>query len=148
MIIGIDPDMRKSGVCILDSMGQITLIESMDINELIRVIDYNKDAVFAIEDVTKIKGMYAKHKRANTAVGLKIAQSVGMVKASATIIQDLIVVRTGKRPILAPVGLGKQVKNDAVLFKELTGYNKPTNEDKRDAWAIANWVFKHKERLV
>jgi len=146
-IIAIDPDMRKSGVCILDELGQIEFLESCNINELIRVIKHNKDALFAIEDVSKIGAIYQKNRHANNAVGLKIAQSVGMCKASATIIEDIIQGITGKRPILAPVGLGKQVKKDSYLFKQITGYLKPTNEDKRDAWAIAQWVFKHKERL-
>lgn len=148
VVIGIDPDMRKSGVCMLDSMGQIMLLESMNINEIIKLIEWNKTALYAIEDVNKISGMYSRNKRQNNAIGLKIAQSVGMCKASATIIEDIISHMTGVRPILAPTGLGKQLKNDAVLFKEVTGYKKPTNEDKRDAWTIANWVFKNKERLT
>ena len=76
------------------------------------------------------------------------AQSVGMVKASATLITEIITEMTGRAPILAPCGLGKQVKQNADLFKALTGYQKQTNEDKRDAWAIAYWVFKNSSRLV
>ena len=148
MIIGIDPDLKKSGVCMLDSMGQIMILESMNINELIKFIEWNKDALYAIEDVNKIKAIYQRNIRAKNALGLKIAQSVGMCKASATIIGEIIHGMTGRHAILAPVGLGKQVKNDAVLFKEITGYKKTTNEDKRDAWAIAMWAFKNKERLT
>jgi hypothetical protein len=71
-----------------------------------------------------------------------------MVKGAATLIEDLITGITGNSPILAPVGLGKQFKNDAKLFKELTGYQGSTNEDKRDAYAIARWVWVNRERLV
>ena len=153
MIIAIDPDMRKSGVCMLDAMGQIELIESMNINELIKLVQENKTALYAIEDVNKNAATYPRHlpgknrmQREN--IMKSIAQKVGMCKGSATIIEDIIAHITGRRPILAPVGLGKQVKNNAVLFKEITGYKKQTNEDKRDAWAIAQWVFKNKERLT
>jgi Holliday junction resolvasome RuvABC endonuclease subunit len=148
MIIAIDPDLKKSGVCILDAMGQIFILESMPICVLVKLITSNKDATFALEDVNKVKTIYARNRRDNAAVGLKIAQSVGMVKGAATLIEDLILGITKKRPILAPVGLGKQVKNDAVLFKQITGYKGTTNEDKRDAWAIAMWVFKNQERLI
>lgn len=145
LIVGIDPDMKKSGVCSLDLTGRIMTLDSLTIFELMEFIEWNKDAVYAIEDVTKNKAIYGRGMKdyAKTAK----AQSVGMVKASATLITEIITEMTGRAPILAPCGLGKQVKQNADLFKEITGYQRQTNEDKRDAWAIANWVFKHKERL-
>jgi len=146
MIVGIDPDMRKSGVCMLDSTGRIMTLDSLTIVDLMAFIEWNKDAVYAIEDVTKNKAIYGRCMKdyAKTAK----AQSVGMVKAAATLITEIVEEMTERKIILAPVGLGKQVKNNAELFKEITGYKKQTNEDKRDAWAIAYWVFKNSERLV
>jgi Holliday junction resolvasome RuvABC endonuclease subunit len=148
MIIAIDPDLKKSGVCILDNDGEIMILESMKICYLLNLIKVFDDATYALEDVNKVKTIYARNRRDNVAVGLKIAQSVGMVKGAATLIEDLITGITGNSPILAPVGLGKQFKNDAKLFKELTGYQGSTNEDKRDAYAIARWVWVNRERLV
>jgi Holliday junction resolvasome RuvABC endonuclease subunit len=148
MIIAIDPDLKKSGVCILNDDGEINFLLSMSICELLRIITVYEDAIFALEDVNKVKTIYARNRRDNASVGLKIAQSVGMVKGAATLIEDLITGITGNSPILAPVGLGKQFKNDAKLFKELTGYQGSTNEDKRDAYAIARWVWVNRERLV
>ena len=149
MIIAIDPDMRKSGVCTLNALGQICALDSLTIVELMQLVaDMPKDTVYAIEDVNKVKAIYQRNIRAKNAVGLKIAQSVGMVKATATLIIEIIEDMTGRPVILAPVGLGKQFKNDAVLFRQVTGYQRQTNEDKRDAYAIANWVFKNQERLV
>jgi Holliday junction resolvasome RuvABC endonuclease subunit len=148
MIIAIDPDLKKSGVCVLGNSGEIGNLGSMSICDLLDLINVFKDATYALEDVNKVKTIYARNRRDNTAVGLKIAQSVGMVKGAATLIEDLITGITGNSPILAPVGLGKQFKNDAKLFKELTGYQGSTNEDKRDAYAIARWVWVNRERLV
>jgi Holliday junction resolvasome RuvABC endonuclease subunit len=148
MIIAIDPDLKKSGVCILNDDGEIATLESMSICDLLDLINVFDNAIFALEDVNKVKTIYARNRRDNAAVGLKIAQSVGMVKGAATLIEDLITGITGNSPILAPVGLGKQFKNDAKLFKELTGYQGSTNEDKRDAYAIARWVWVNRERLV
>tara|TARA_R110000850_G_scaffold105926_13_gene217140 strand:- start:2022 stop:2471 length:450 start_codon:yes stop_codon:yes gene_type:complete len=148
VIIAIDPDLKKSGVCVLNNGGEIVVLESMTIYYLLSLINKNQEAIFALEDVNKVKTIYARNRRDNAAVGLKIAQSVGMVKGAATLIEDLITGITGNSPILAPVGLGKQFKNDAKLFKELTGYKGTTNEDKRDAYAIARWVWVNRERLV
>jgi Holliday junction resolvasome RuvABC endonuclease subunit len=148
MIIAIDPDLKKSGVCILDNNGEIVGLHSMSICNLLELINVHTNATYALEDVNKVKTIYARNRRDNAAVGLKIAQSVGMVKGAAALIEDLITGITGNSPILAPVGLGKQFKNDAKLFKELTGYQGTTNEDKRDAYAIARWVWVNRERLI
>ena len=150
MIIAIDPDLRKSGVCVMSDEGQIIQLESLSIVDLLELIDTlpKHNTIYAIEDVNKVKAIYQRNQRENVNVGLKIAQSVGMVKAAATLIAELIEAKTGKPIILAPTGLGKQFKNDSALFKEITGYSRQTNEDKRDAYAIAHWVFKNRERLV
>ena len=149
MIIAIDPDLRKSGVCAMNDCGVLFTLQSLTIAELLELVkELPPSTLYAIEDVNKIKAIYQRNQRENVNVGLKIAQSVGMVKATATLIAELIEYETGRKVILAPTGLGKQFKNDAKLFKELTGYQGTTNEDKRDAYAIANWVFKNRERLA
>lgn len=139
MIIAIDPDMKKPGVCVLNTEGKITELCSMTIPDLIHHIEAFKDSDYVIEDVNQVKTIYASNRRANKHVGLQIAQNVGMVKAAGTIICDLISDITGKPPRLAPVGLGKQVKRNAALFKQLTGWQGKTNEDMRDAYAVAIW---------
>lgn len=139
MIIAIDPDMKKPGVCNLDDNGEIVELCSMTIPDLIRHINAFSGSEFVVEDVNQVKTIYASNRRANKYVGLQIAQNVGMVKAAGTIICDLITDITGKPPKLAPVGLGKQVKKNAKLFKELTGWQGKTNEDMRDAYAVAIW---------
>lgn len=139
IIIGIDPDLRKSGVCVLDSTGEIMILESQNINELIQLIDWNLDAVYAVEDVNKNKATFSRGRQSQAQIS-KIAQNVGMVKGAATLIVDIIEHKTGKKVLLAPLGLGKQVKNNAAMFRCLSGYQGQTNEDKRDAWAIAKWA--------
>lgn len=141
MIIAIDPDMKKPGVCFLNN-DEIHDLCSMTFYDLVKMIERFKDADYVLEDVNKIGAIYQHNRRANKAVAARIAQNVGMVKASATIIHDLIEAYTGRPPALAPVGLGKQVKNNAKLFKQLTGWQRRTNEDTRDAAAIAIWYSK------
>lgn len=148
MIVGIDPDLKKSGVCTMNMLGEICALDSLDIVDLVNLVkDSPIDTIYAIEDVNKIKGMYSRNIKGGQAAQLKVAQDVGMVKATAQIITQLIQAHTHKPIILTPVGLGKQLKNNADLFRQVTGYQRPTNEDKRDAWAIANWTFKNLERL-
>ena len=144
MITAIDPDLRKSGVCTIDDEGNILLLKSMSAIELIEYVKANPDHVYGIEDVNKIGAMYATHKHRNPRIAANIAQKVGMVKGVATLIAQLIDACTGREPIMCPVGLGKQIKNNAALFKKLTGYQGSTNEDTRDAYAIATWILSEK----
>jgi len=138
MITAIDPDLRKSGVCTLNSGGGIIFLRSLSIIDLIEYADENQTDTFVIEDVNKIKAMYNRGaKTSNTT----IAQNVGMCKGAGTIITDIVTHYAINPPILAPVGLGKTVKNNTKLFKELSGWTKSSNEDMRDAWAIARWYF-------
>lgn len=140
-IIGIDPDMRKCGVCAFHG-GEIELLVSEDVSQILHSIpDCVKGGeIFALENVNAIKTIYAKNRKGGQAVQSRIAQNVGMVKASATIIQDYIE-HHGGNVILVPPGIGKQTKNNAKLFAELTGYTGRTNEDTRDAYWIAKYAY-------
>ncbi len=140
-VIGIDPDMRKCGVCAYHG-GNIELLMSEDVSQLIDSIPSCIDGgeIFAIEDVNAVKTIYAKNRRSNVAVQTRIAQNVGMVKAAGTILIDYIEHHGGKA-ILVPPGIGKQTKKDAKLFAELTGYTGRTNEDTRDAYWIAKYAY-------
>lgn len=141
IIIGIDPDLHKSGWCVLND-GKIFELESLDFFEILTRLEYYKklypNATYAIEDVNKNKAVY--NRKTSKQAMLKIAQNVGQVKAACTLLAKAIEKYTGIPPVLVPPGIGKQVKNNAKLFNELTGYTKQTNEDKRDAWAIAKYV--------
>jgi len=138
MITAIDPDLRKSGVCTLDENGEILRLKSMCIIELTEYIQWQGCDTFVIEDINKIKAMYNRGAKTNNTT---IAQKVGMCKGAGTIITDIVTHYAERPPILAPVGLGKTVKNNTKLFKELSGWTKSSNEDMRDAYCIARWYF-------
>lgn len=140
-VLGIDPDMRKCGVCALNDDG-INLLISDATAALMDSIRYAvaEDTWFAVEDVNAVKTIYAKNRRGNVAVQTRIAQNVGMVKAAGTILVDYIEHHGGK-VILVPPGIGKQTKRNAKLFAELTGYKGSTNEDTRDAYWIAKYAY-------
>ncbi len=139
-IIGIDPDMRKPGVCILHDGVIFDLVSMTTAYLLASIPGYIANGyVFAVENVNEVKGIYTRNQKGGAAVQSKIAQNVGMVKAAGTILIDYIEYSCGK-VILVPVGVGKQVKSNPKLFGKLTGHKKTTNEDMRDAWAIAKWA--------
>lgn len=138
-VIGIDPDMRKPGICFVDDDGfDFAKWDTCClIDEIPNFVDGH---VFAIEDVNQIKTIYNKNRRSNQAVQSRIAQNVGMVKAAGAIICDYIA-HHGGEIILVPPGIGRQTKSNAKLFAELTGYTGKTNEDTRDAYWIAHYAY-------
>lgn len=145
-VIGIDPDLKKSGICMLDKKGDIFLLLEWSIAELTMFLADNKKLNYVIEDVLKNKATY--NRGVNAKANTRISQNVGMVKGAASLIIELIEHHTGKPPMLAPAGVGKQLKNNANLFKNVTGYQGRTNEDKRDAYAVAMWGFDKVKRAA
>lgn len=141
-IVGIDPDMKKSGVSTVGFDGDIIDLKSMSITELTKFVNDNKSCFFAIEDVNKHGTIYQHNRKGGRGVQSRIAQNVGMVKAAGNMITEIIEDATGRPPIMAPLGIGKQVKRKAKLFNELTGWQGKSNEDTRDAACIGRWVAK------
>lgn len=139
-IIAIDPDMRESGVAVINRDGEVLDLKKMSVSVLTKFISMNKDSVFAIEDVNKHGSIYQSNRKGCRAVQARIAQNVGMVKAAGSMIAEIIEDAAGGPPILAPLGIGKQVKRNAKLFNELTGWQGKSNEDTRDAACIGRWV--------
>lgn len=138
-VIGIDPDMRKPGICFFDEVG--FEFAAWDTCCLLEEVALFADShVFAIEDVNAINTIYARNRKGNQAVQSRIAQNVGMVKAAGTILVDYIEHHGGK-VILVPPGIGKHTKKNAKLFAQLTGYTGRTNEDTRDAYWIAHYAY-------
>lgn len=140
-VIGIDPDMRKSGVAYIDADGKIIDMESLGVSDIVAMVrSFGGHIIFAIEDVNKHGAIYQHNRKGSRATQARIAQNVGMVKAAGTMIAELIEDSTGRPPILAPLGLGAQVKRNAKLFNQLTGWKGKSNEDTRDAACIGRWV--------
>lgn len=141
-VVAIDPDMRKPGVAFVGAQGEVLHIKSMPMSLIVQLLHDPVLAakVWAVEDVNKNGAIYHQKKTDSQGKRNRRARNVGMVQSAGVIISDLITDITGNQPIMAPVGIGKQVKNNAKLFKELTGWPGTSNEDTRDAAAIGIWV--------
>lgn len=140
-IIGIDPDIDKCGVCELDfDSGEIITLRSVKTTMILRDIDIyiNNSNHFAIEHVDDKKPVFNRGKMGERRK-MKIAQNVGMVKAAQRLILENFK-SLDIEPILVHAGVGRQVKRNANLFNKLSGWTGRSNEDTRDAWAIAMYA--------
>lgn len=138
MIIGIDPDLVKSGVAVTVD-GQILTLDSMNFFDLCKFIDEHKhQAIFHLENVEYCKAVYPREAARNEAVKLNIAQKVGMVKAMGRMIEQYLDSSGAEYKLVKHlVGHVKKGKKDAEFFNRLTGWQGRSNEDKRDAALLA-----------
>lgn len=138
LIIGIDPDLVKSGVAVTENKKILTL-DSMRFFELCRFIDEHKhQAVFHLENVEYCKAVYPREAAKSEAVKMNIAQKVGMVKAIGRLLVEYLDGAGAEYKLIKPlVGPLKRAKKDAEFFNRQTGWTGKSNEDKRDAGLLA-----------
>ena len=118
-IIGIDPDVDKSGVCIVNNMLQIELLTTMDLVDLFALIESMSDC----RDIKVIveAGWMNKtnfHVGANHEIGRQIIKFCEKVGIECHAIKP------------------KGHKMSALDFKRISGWTKRTNQEMRDAYKI------------
>lgn len=143
MIIGIDPDLDKSGVAVVVN-GQLQQLHGMCFFDLIKYIDeHADDAFFVLEDVEASKPTYGRalnerNRSKREAIMKKIAQDVGKVKATGRFIRQYLEGCGARFVAIPPLrGNAKKAKKDAEFFNKITGWTGKSNEDKRDAAMLA-----------
>lgn len=161
LVIGIDPDLEKSGVGVAVD-GLLSDLHSMDLFDLCVFIDeqHAVGAQFVLEDVESMKPTFPRQLKAGNrqAQISKISQNVGQVKAIARVVRkyldrvgaDYVMVKplTGAERYVDAAGRQrlfyfkttggyKGIKDDAELFNQVTGWAGKSNEDKRDAAMLA-----------
>lgn len=138
MIIGIDPDLVKSGVGIVID-GKLTELKNLAFVDLIEfVVEKSKasDLIVHLENVEADKTTYPR--KVSPAVMKKIAQDVGKVKAVCRLIHECLVKNGVRVKLIKPLkGYIKRAKGDGEFFNQLTGWTKRSNEDNRDAACLA-----------
>lgn len=140
LIIGIDPDLKASGVAIV-VRNKISELKNMPFPELIEYITAlaaDNEITVKLEDVNAWRSV--KH-RAGTgpAAMRKISQNVGQVKATASLIKEMLNSKGIEVHLVKPLK-GKvkmQAKKNSAYFNKLTGWTGSSNEDNRDAALIA-----------
>lgn len=138
-VIGIDPDVSRSGVAVATD-GAIESLECLSFTELCNFLStLHPGVIVGIEDVENDRATYPR--KANQKAMLKIAQNVGMAKATCRHIRSVAESFDLKVVMVAPLAktnmLARKAKNDATYFNQLTGWSGRSNEEKRDAGLIA-----------
>tara|TARA_B100001059_G_scaffold53555_1_gene47793 strand:- start:44392 stop:44850 length:459 start_codon:yes stop_codon:yes gene_type:complete len=147
LIIGIDPDLTASGVAVITldkcivEMQRVKFCQLVDYIQL-QAMKVDGRILIKMEDPNTIKPTFPRaiHKAMNRqAVNNRISQNVGQVKAVATLILEVLKATgynvTPCRPLVG--GHKSRCKMDYRYFNQLTGWDKRSNEDCRDAALIA-----------
>lgn len=129
--IGIDPDIKESGVAIWDSykkcFDQITTLEFFDVIDTIKMALLAKIHIEAawMHDKT----IYARLDSKSIYTQVRIAKDVGANRQTGKFFEDYC------RRINIPYQLHQPTtsKLNAESFKKLTRWEKSTNSEKRDA---------------
>ena len=150
LTIGIDPDLIASGVAVVTNSMVIVEMRRVKLSGLVDFMHLQAAKVegrilIKMEDPNLLKPTFPRalnHKLTpaqRVATMRKISQDVGKVKATATLIMELLkdagfnVVAC--RPLVG--GHKARCKKDAGYFNTLTGWSARSNEDCRDAALIA-----------
>ncbi len=136
-IIGIDPDLVKSGVAITKDK-KILELHAMSFPELLGFAELYKESTFILEDVNFDKPTYIRP-GTTPKVMRKISQDVGKVKGTAYQLFECLEHMGCNikkiKPLRGPVK--KRAKKDGEYFNKTFGWSGRTNEDKRDAALLA-----------
>nr|WP_067285759.1 hypothetical protein [Marinobacterium profundum] len=143
-VIGIDPDLDKSGVGITENARLVDL-KSLPFFDLIEFIqaEHAAGSAFVLENVEINKPIFVKAVAGGSPESKrrqreKIAQNVGQVKAIARLLHHYMIRIGATCTLVKPMtGTAKVVKKDAVMFKRITGWQGRSNEDTRDAAMLA-----------
>ncbi|HBA34855.1 MAG TPA: hypothetical protein DCZ12_12040 [Gammaproteobacteria bacterium] len=141
-VIGIDPDLSKSGVGIVRD-GKLVDMLALNFPLLLRMVSECLDSqpLIILEDVETDSTTYHRAKT-NHRQHARIAQNVGQVKGVKRVLveclEDMGATVVQVKPMRG--GVKGRAKTDADFFNRITGWEGRTNEDKRDAAMLALWA--------
>lgn len=138
--IGVDPDIKKSGVAVVDA-GKLVSLHALpfaEIPDFLQSLGGPSVVTVKIEDVAASKAMWSSNGKVGLRVKMSIAQDVGRVMAVAELLQQVLERAGYSVKMVKPLtGVVKRAKDDAELFNSITGWTGRSNPDKRDAAMIA-----------
>lgn len=144
LVVGIDPDLVKSGVGLVRD-GRLISLHALAFPDLLdyarELVDSN--ALFIVEDVEHDKTTYHRA-RTNNRAHARIAQNVGQVKGVARVLVECLK-HIGAdvqqiKPLTGPTK--RKAKEDAEYFNRITGWPGRSNADTRDAALMALYGLK------
>ena len=143
--IGIDPDLKASGFCVLikqpfgkwkietlDTLPFFTLLNAID-NEMRGAQAPGNELTVCIEAGWLNKSIH--HFAENKAIAGRIGKNVGHNEAIGKLIAEYCERNNTNHKLIKPVSS----KWNAELFRKITGWEKRTNQEERDAVRAA-WI--------
>jgi hypothetical protein len=147
MIIGIDPDCKKSGVAEYESETQYFDVRTMSFFELYEHLNRNMERIVLariesgwLNEKSNFHGSYGQSKRA----GERIAKNVGANHETGRKIAEMCEHLNIEYELVRPLGT-KDI--DHFTFKRMTGFRGRTNQDMRDAGMLV-YGFKSKKHNI
>ena len=139
LVVGIDPDLVKSGIALVRD-GRLVELYALGFPHLLeyarQLVDGN--ALFVVEDVEHDSTTYHRA-RTNNRAHARIAQNVGQVKGVARVLVECLQHMGADvqqiKPLSGPTK--RRAKTDAEYFKKITGWPGRSNADTRDAALLA-----------
>ena len=134
--VGIDPDVKKSGLAFYNN-GNLVELKNLDLMEFYYLCeniaehgDYN-NPTFIIEDGNLISGLYNRNKKGNAAVQHKISEYIGANKQRAT---DLIqIAKSFGIKVIAKKPRKGNWSDKKEMFEKVTGWKGRSNPETRSA---------------
>lgn len=135
IIIGIDPDLLKSGFCCMIN-GKVTELSILPFFSMIEKIKISADYAAGTESsiVVYIEAGWLNTKKnyhgaKNTAIAARIGANVGENHATGKLLEEAMKFYAIPYQLVKPT----TAKWDANLFKQITGLTERTNQEERDA---------------
>lgn len=142
LVIGIDPDLVKSGVAVSFN-GSLSQLYALSFPELLEFAkdkhaEHGNRVEFIVEEVEADKTTYQRAGM-NQNKMRKIAQNVGQVKGVKRVLVECLQHEGIPVRLVKPLkgAYKKKAKTDAKFFNQLTGWSGSSNEDNRDAALLA-----------
>lgn len=140
IVVGIDPDIRKSGVALAidGKLAELHSLPFVEVLPYIMSIGLPGSLLVKIENPGAVSAMWSQRNKMSLAAKMSVAQDVGRVMAVAELLQQVIENAGHQVKMVKPLhGPVKRAKDDAEYFNRLTGWAGRSNQDKRDAALIA-----------
>lgn len=141
LVVGIDPDLVKSGVALVRE-GEILSLQALSFPQLLKFAADVDLAVpkplFVVEDVEIDKTTYRRAKtnaRTHAAIAQKVGQVKGVARVLVECLNDMGADVLQVKPLQGPAK--RQAKGDADYFNRITGWEGRSNQDTRDAALLA-----------
>lgn len=140
IVVGIDPDIKKSGVAVLSGQ-KLTRLESLKFMDVIAFLEQigGPDVVYVkLENPSAISTTFSTRAGMSQRAAMSVAQDVGRVKAVCELLHEAIKDAGYQIKLVKPLsGPIKRAKDDREFFNKITGWQGQSNQDKRDAALIA-----------